>query len=49
MVGPAESLNVAMAGTVLCFESARQIRCGVTDPSRARSSNAETRGEGRAS
>ena len=24
MVGPAESLNVAMAGTVLCFESARQ-------------------------
>ncbi len=24
MSGPAESLNVAMAGTVLCFESARQ-------------------------
>jgi TrmH family RNA methyltransferase len=24
MAGPAESLNVAMAGTVLCFESARQ-------------------------
>jgi TrmH family RNA methyltransferase len=26
MAGPAESLNVAMAGTVLCFESARQRR-----------------------
>jgi TrmH family RNA methyltransferase len=24
MAGPAESLNVAMAGTILCFESARQ-------------------------
>jgi TrmH family RNA methyltransferase len=24
MAAPAESLNVAMAGTVLCFESARQ-------------------------
>jgi TrmH family RNA methyltransferase len=24
MAGPAESLNVAMAGTLLCFESARQ-------------------------
>jgi TrmH family RNA methyltransferase len=24
MLGPAESLNVAMAGTVLCFEAARQ-------------------------
>ena len=29
MAGPAESLNVAMAGTVLCFESARQ-RAGAT-------------------
>jgi len=29
MAGPAESLNVAMAGTVLCFESARQ-RSGST-------------------
>ncbi len=28
MVGAAESLNVAMAGTVLCFESARQRRRG---------------------
>src|SRR5262249_42814132 len=28
MTGPAESLNVAMAGTVLCFESARQLRSG---------------------
>jgi TrmH family RNA methyltransferase len=28
MAGPAESLNVAMAGTVLCFESARQRRAG---------------------
>ena len=26
MAAPAESLNVAMAGTVLCFESARQRR-----------------------
>jgi tRNA G18 (ribose-2'-O)-methylase SpoU len=26
MAGPAESLNVAMAATVLCFESARQRR-----------------------
>jgi TrmH family RNA methyltransferase len=26
MAGPAESLNVAMAGTVLCFEAARQRR-----------------------
>ncbi|MCU1369062.1 MAG: rRNA methylase [Ilumatobacteraceae bacterium] len=26
MAGPAESLNVAMAGTVLCFEVLRQIR-----------------------
>jgi TrmH family RNA methyltransferase len=26
MAGPAESLNVAMAGTILCFESARQRR-----------------------
>jgi TrmH family RNA methyltransferase len=24
MAGPADSLNVAMAGTILCFESARQ-------------------------
>lgn len=28
MAGPAESLNVAMAGTVLVFEAARQRRCG---------------------
>ncbi len=28
MHGPAESLNVAMAGTVLCFESARQRALG---------------------
>jgi TrmH family RNA methyltransferase len=28
MAGPAESLNVAMAGTVLCFESGRQRRAG---------------------
>ena len=28
MAGSAESLNVAMAGTVLCFESARQRRAG---------------------
>ena len=26
MAGPTESLNVAMAGTVLCFEVLRQIR-----------------------
>jgi TrmH family RNA methyltransferase len=26
MAGPAESLNVAMAGTVLCFEVLRQVR-----------------------
>ncbi len=26
MPGPTESLNVAMAGTVLCFESLRQRR-----------------------
>jgi RNA methyltransferase, TrmH family len=30
MVGPAESLNVAMAGTILCFESARQRAAGET-------------------
>jgi TrmH family RNA methyltransferase len=28
MAGPAESLNVAMAGTLLCFESARQRGAG---------------------
>jgi RNA methyltransferase, TrmH family len=28
MAGPAESINVAMAATVLCFESARQRRVG---------------------
>jgi TrmH family RNA methyltransferase len=28
MAGPAESLNVAMAGTVLCFEVLRQVRQG---------------------
>lgn len=27
MAGPAESLNVAMAGTVICFEVLRQRRC----------------------
>jgi tRNA G18 (ribose-2'-O)-methylase SpoU len=26
MAGPTESLNVAMAGTVLCFEVLRQLR-----------------------
>jgi RNA methyltransferase, TrmH family len=30
MAGPAESLNVAMAGTVLCFESARQRTASAT-------------------
>src|SRR5262249_32320534 len=44
MAGPAESLNVAMAGTVLCFEAARQ-RSGAATPSHARSSSAETEGE----
>jgi tRNA G18 (ribose-2'-O)-methylase SpoU len=28
MVGRAESLNVAMAGAVLCFEALRQRRAG---------------------
>ncbi len=31
MAGRAESLNVAMAGTVLCFEALRQRRAGVDD------------------
>ena len=44
MAGPAESLNVAMAGTVLCFESARQrsSRFGAPQPPQRRSSGAET-------
>ncbi|WP_421120171.1 TrmH family RNA methyltransferase [Aquihabitans daechungensis] len=33
MAGPAESLNVAMAGTVLCFEVLRQVRSQGADPS----------------
>jgi TrmH family RNA methyltransferase len=41
MAGPAESLNVAMAGTVLCFEAARQ-RSGAATPWHARNSGAET-------
>jgi TrmH family RNA methyltransferase len=41
MTGPAESLNVAMAGTVLCFESARQ-RSGAGRPPHGRSRDAET-------
>jgi tRNA(Leu) C34 or U34 (ribose-2'-O)-methylase TrmL len=32
MTGRAESLNVAMAGTVLCFEALRQRRAGATGP-----------------
>jgi TrmH family RNA methyltransferase len=44
MAGSAESLNVAMAATVLCFESARQ-RSGAATPSRARKSGAETEEE----
>jgi TrmH family RNA methyltransferase len=43
MAGPAESLNVAMAGTVLCFESARQ-RSGGATPWAPRNSGAETEG-----
>ena len=35
MAGPAESLNVAMAGTVLCFEVARQRRATATREDRA--------------
>jgi TrmH family RNA methyltransferase len=42
MAGPAESLNVAMAGTVLCFESARQ-RFGAATPWHARDGGAKTR------
>jgi TrmH family RNA methyltransferase len=45
MAGPAESLNVAMAGTVLCFESARQRTLppsGVADVPRRHASHAET-------
>jgi TrmH family RNA methyltransferase len=43
MAGPAESLNVAMAGTVLCFESARQRSgLGATRRSHGRSDGAET-------
>ncbi len=41
MAGPAESLNVAMAGTVLCFESARQ-RSGAAQPPHERSGGAKT-------
>ena len=41
MAGPAESLNVAMAGTILCFESARQ-RSGVPAPSHTRRDDAKT-------
>jgi TrmH family RNA methyltransferase len=43
MAGPAESLNVAMAGTVLCFESARQRR-GAAGPPPTPSSGAKTEG-----
>jgi RNA methyltransferase, TrmH family len=32
MAGRAESLNVAMAGTILCFEALRQRRAGATAP-----------------
>ncbi len=32
MAGPVESLNVAMAGTLLCFEVLRQRRIAGTDP-----------------
>lgn len=32
MPGPTESLNVAMAGTLLCFEVARQRRAGAMPP-----------------
>jgi TrmH family RNA methyltransferase len=45
MAGPAESLNVAMAGTILCFESARQRTpeaFGVTRASHTRTSHAKT-------
>ena len=42
MAGPAESLNVAMAGTVLCFESARQTRSGAARASYTRTKGAET-------
>jgi TrmH family RNA methyltransferase len=48
MAGPAESLNVAMAGTVLCFEAARQravarpSRFGAPTPSHARDRGAKT-------
>jgi RNA methyltransferase, TrmH family len=41
MAGPAESLNVAMAGTVLCFESARQRRFGAARASYSRAKGAE--------
>ncbi len=48
MAGPAESLNVAMAGTVLCFESARQRHSasGAPGPSQTRPSDAKTSGGG---
>src|SRR5262249_2430115 len=42
MAGPAESLNVAMAGTVLCFESARQLRFGAATPSYTRNYGAKS-------
>lgn len=42
MAGPAESLNVAMAGTVLCFESARQRGFGAPSASYRRTNGAET-------
>lgn len=41
MAGPAESLNVAMAGTVLCFESAHQ-RAGAAGTPPGPSNGAET-------
>jgi len=52
MAGPAESLNVAMAGTVLCFESARQRSgsspFGAATVRHARNSGAESGGTGEA-
>jgi TrmH family RNA methyltransferase len=49
MAGPAESLNVAMAATVLCFESARQrapAAFGAPTPEHARGSGAKTADDG---
>ena len=47
MAGRAESLNVAMAGTVLCFEALRQRRAATTAPQQGNRLPADRHGQNR--